>query len=228
MTTSTIRIDRADKIATLIMTRPERRNAFDETMFDQLEAATLTLEKDMPRAIIITGDGDKAFSAGFDVNPDNPMAKKVLESVTEKTEGPARAAFTRLREVVDRFVGLPVPVIAAINGLAYGGGAELASRCDLRVMDERAVICLSEATLGLMPDWGGGPALARLVGHARAMDLILTARKVEAREALALGFANRVTPPGRSLEEARTMALQIADYGRARAALPLGFRIPGT
>jgi enoyl-CoA hydratase/carnithine racemase len=118
-----------------------------------------------------------------------------------------------VRDAVDDFVSLPVPIIAAINGLAYGGGAELSSRCDLRVMDKNAVICLSEVRLGLMPDWGGGAALARLLGAVRAADLILTARKVGAEEALRLGFANRVSESGRCQEEALTLAEAISNNG---------------
>jgi enoyl-CoA hydratase len=182
-------------------------------MFDELETVTIDLEKEMPRTVIITGAGDKSFSAGFDVNPDNPMVKRIFAAVTEKNEVPAREAISRLREVVDRFVSLPVPLIAAINGSAYGGGAEIASRCDLRIMDERAVICFSEVTLGLMPDWGGGAALARLIGSSRAADLILTARKVTAAEAFSLGFANRVSNPGETLADAKSIAIQIASNG---------------
>jgi enoyl-CoA hydratase/carnithine racemase len=108
---------------------------------------------------------------------------------------------------------LPVPIIAAINGLAYGGGAEIASRCDLRVMDPQAVICFSEVRLGLMPDQGGVAGLTRLVGASRAADLILTARKVGAEEAFQLGWANRISGPGKALEEALSLAFSIAQNG---------------
>jgi len=91
-------------------------------------------------------------------------------------------------------VALPVPIIAAINGLAFGGGAELAVRCDMRVMDPGAVICFSEVRLGLMPDWGGGVALSRLLGRSLAADHILTARRVNADEALDMGLVNQVVP----------------------------------
>jgi enoyl-CoA hydratase/carnithine racemase len=119
--------------------------------------------------------------------------------------------------VLDRLFALPVPIIAAVGGVAYGGGAELATRCDLRVVAPGATFCFSEVKLGLMPDWGGGVALARLLGPARAADLILTARKVGADEALALGLANRVG----GLDDALALAGQIAENGprAVRAAL---------
>jgi enoyl-CoA hydratase len=114
-----------------------------------------------------------------------------------------------------------VPIIAALGGLAYGGGAEIAARCDLRVADPRATLCFSEVRLGLMPDLGGGVALARLVGAGRAADLILTARKVRAEEALALGLVNRGSEQGASLDEALALAQEIAANGprAVRAAL---------
>jgi enoyl-CoA hydratase/carnithine racemase len=119
----------------------------------------------------------------------------------------------RIRKALDPLVSLPVPITAAINGLAYGGGAELAVRCDLRVMDQQAVICFSEVKLGLMPDMGGGVALTKLVGVSKAADLILTARKVKAKEALNLGLVNRISLPGECLKEALNLAERIADNG---------------
>ncbi|HRZ28772.1 MAG TPA: enoyl-CoA hydratase-related protein, partial [Spirochaetota bacterium] len=120
-------------------------------------------------------------------------------------------------------VGLPVPMIAAVNGMAYGGGAELAMRCDMRVLDPGAVICFSETRLGLMPDWGGGTALIGIAGTSCAADLILTGRKVDAAEAYAMGLANRISGKGRSLEEALAIAEMIASNGprAVRSALAL-------
>ena len=125
------------------------------------------------------------FSAGFDVNPANPQITILAEAVKKRSRTAVEEVVRYIRETVDRLVALPVPIIAAINGLAFGGGAELAVRCDMRVMDPGAVICFSEVRLGLMPDWGGGVALSRLLGRSLAADLILTARRVGADEALA-------------------------------------------
>jgi enoyl-CoA hydratase len=217
-----------EHVAVLTLNRPHRHNTLDLAMWDALDAALEQLEQALPRALVITGAGDKAFSAGMDVNPDNPQIAGLVDGVQRHDREPGLQLLRRLRRSVDRLAGLPVPVIAALNGLAYGGGAELAARCDLRVADPAAVISFSEVRLGLMPDWGGGPALARLVGSSRAADLILTARKVAADEALALGLVNRVSAPGAALDEALELAEQIAQNGprAVRAALELLRRAP--
>lgn len=193
--------------------RPARRNSLDEHMWSCLEAAIEDLEKSLSRAVVITGAGDEAFCSGFDVNLENPQVSRLIDAVQNHRKAPVMELIRRVRTCTDRLVGLPVPVIAAINGLAYGGGAEIASRCDLRVMDPKAVICFSEVRLGLMPDHGGVVGLTRLLGPARSADLILTARKVGADEALFLGLANRISVPGKALEEALAMAQTIAKNG---------------
>jgi len=206
-------MERRGKVAILTIDRPRRRNTFNEYMFSELARVTDALRNNLPRAVVITGGGDKAFCAGFDVNPDNPWVSQLIDSVEKKDRSPAEKMIRKLRETVDGFVSLPIPIIAALNGLAYGGGAELAVRCDLRVMDPGAVICFSEVRLGLMPDWGGGATLAHLVGSARAADMILTARNVEAGEAINLGLVNRISRPGQALEQAVMLAEMIAGNG---------------
>ena len=207
------RMGHKDRIALITIDRPERRNTMNETMWSALESVTSELENRLPRVVIITGAGDKAFCAGMDVNPDNPQIGSLVEAVEKHDREPVAFLIRRLRTAIDRFVALPVPIIAAMNGLAYGGGAELAVRCDLRVMDPEAVICFSEVRLGLMPDWGGGVTLARLIGHAKAADLILTARRVIAEEALKLDIVNRISKPGKALEESLELAETIAKNG---------------
>jgi enoyl-CoA hydratase len=216
-----VRLEYRGNIAVVTLDRPARRNAFNEKMWDDFERAAAALGAKPPRAVVVTGAGGKAFCAGFDVNPDNPQIERLIGAVNEHSRPPVEALLGRIRAAVDRLVFLPVPVIAAINGLAYGGGAELAVRCDLRVADPDAVICFSELKLGLMPDWGGGASLARLAGPARAADLILTARKVSADEALRLGIVNRISVPGGALAEALELAGTIARNGprAARHAL---------
>ncbi|MEE9912770.1 MAG: enoyl-CoA hydratase/isomerase family protein [Deltaproteobacteria bacterium] len=208
-----IRLRRQGRIAVITLDRPAKQNAFDQHMFDSLDEAVAELSAALPRAIVLTGAGDRAFSAGFDVNPENPMLAPLIAAMEQRDKSPAYDLIRRIRTSVDRLVSLPVPVIAAINGLAYGGGAEIASRCDLRVMDPQAVICFSEVRLGLMPDQGGVVGLSRLVGASRAADLILTARKVDAEEAARLGLTNRVSAPGKALEEALSLAQAIAQNG---------------
>lgn len=205
-------LERKDKVALITFNRPERRNAFNDAMWSGLERTVEELKKHLPRAVIVTGAG-KAFCAGFDINPDNPQVGGLIESVQKKERPPVENLIKRIHSAVNSLVTLPVPIIACINGDAYGGGAELASRCDLRVMDPQAVICFAEVKLGLMTDWGGGPGLARLIGASRAADMILTGRKVGADEALGIGLVNRVSAPGNALEEAMILAETIAQNG---------------
>ena len=201
------------RCAVITLNRPDKRNAFDREMWTGLESAVGQLRKKMPRVIVVTGAGDRAFSAGFDVNPANPQVASLMEAVQKHTRGPVEKLIEYIRQTVDSLVDLPVPVIAAINGLAYGGGAELAVRCDMRLIDPGAVVCFSETRLGLMPDWGGGVALTRLAGRSIAADLILTGRKVGAEEAFSLGLVNRVSKPGRVVVESLEIAEAISKNG---------------
>jgi enoyl-CoA hydratase/carnithine racemase len=208
-----ISLKRQGHIAVITLDRPAKQNAFDQHMWDCMDNVVAELKSSLPRVIVLTGAGDKAFCAGFDVNPENPLLKPLLAAMEKHDKGPAYDLIRRVRTSTDNLVSLPVPIVAAVNGLAYGGGAEIASRCDLRVMDPGAVICFSEVRLGLMPDHGGVVGLTRLVGASRAADLILTARKVGAEEALQLGLTNRISAPGKALEETLSLALSIAQNG---------------
>ena len=194
----------------------------NRSMFESLGSVAAELAARPPRAVVVTGSGG-AFCAGMDVNPDNPHVAGIIEAIQGGDRAPVAAMLAEIHGALDRLFALPVPIIAAVTGMAYGGGAELATRCDLRVADPGATFCFSEVRLGLMPDWGGGTALARLVGASRAADLVLTARKLGADEALQLGLANRVSAPGAALDEAVALAETIASNGpRAiRSALSL-------
>jgi enoyl-CoA hydratase/carnithine racemase len=208
-----ISLKRQGHIAVITLERPAKQNALDGHMWDCLDKVVAELKHSLPRVIVLTGAGDKAFCTGFDVNPENPLLAPLLAAMEKHDKGPAYDLIHRVRTSTDSLVSLPVPIITAINGLAYGGGAEIASRCDLRVMDPGAVICFSEVRLGLMPDHGGVVGLTHLVGASRASDLILTARKVSAEEAFQLGLTNRISAPGKALEEALSLALSIAENG---------------
>ena len=214
MTENGLKVQKKGSLAIVTLCRPERLNVFNGAMFAALEEAAGSLADDSHlRAVIVTGTGSKAFSAGFDVNPDNPVVAEMAPAIERRDKGPIARAIGAMRTAVDRFVALPVPVIAAINGRAFGGGAELAVRCDLRVMDPAAEICFSEVRLGLMPDWGGGAALVYLLGASAAADLVLTARRVPADEALRMGLVNRISPPDQALETALAMAETIMANG---------------
>lgn len=223
MDSELMHLERKGHVAVLTINRPERKNAFNEAMFSRIGLIAQELRTRSPRVVVVTGAGESAFSAGFDVNPDNPMVDSIVKAMSTGDTEPSKKLIRDIRRAIDAFVTVPVPLVAALNGSTYGGGAELAVRCDLRVMDPSAVICFSEVRLGLMPDWGGGPALARLVGPSRAADLVLTARKVDADEALAMGLVNRVSEKGKALDEALALAGAMAENGprAVRAALSL-------
>jgi enoyl-CoA hydratase/carnithine racemase len=208
-----VRLERIENIAVITLDRPDRHNSMDEHMWTCFEKVISDLKQSLPRVIVLTGARDKAFCAGFDVNPKNPQAMILMKAMETQEKAPVESLINRIRSITDSLVFLPVPVIAAINGLAYGGGAEIASRCDLRVMDPDAVISFSEVKLGLMPDHGGVVGLTRLVGPAKAADLILTGRKVGAEEALALGLVSRISQPGKALDDAIELAGVIANNG---------------
>ena len=207
-----LKIEQDGKVAFITIDRPSRKNAFNLNMWNDLNEIVRDLGLNMPRAIVLTGAGN-VFSAGFDVNPDNPQVGELIQAVQARDEKPVEKMVRHFRDILDGFFALPVPIIAAINGLAFGGGAELAIRCDCRIADPDAEICFSEARLGLMPDWGGGVALTRLAGPAVSADLILTARKISASEALGMGIINKISKRGNCLAEALDMAKQIAGNG---------------
>ena len=171
------------RVATCTLDRPERLNAIDLETYDGIVAFAAQLQADDQLWVgIITGGGDRAFSAGADL-------KKLLAQMEERGPGAAPPFVTAFGGV-----GLAKPLIAAVNGLAYGGGCELALSCDLRVLATGARLALPEPKRGLIPGWGGTQLLPRLVPRAVALELLLTGRDVGADEALALGLANRVAP----------------------------------
>ncbi len=227
MSDTCVQVEYRGQSAIVTFNRPDKKNVFNRDMWSGLERAVAQLKAHLPRAIVVTGAAD-AFSAGFDVNPENPQITILAEAVKKRSRTAVEEVVRYIRETVDKLVALPVPIIAAMNGPAFGGGAELAVRCDLRVMDPGAVICFSEVRLGLIPDWGGGVALSRLLGRSPAADLILTARRVGADEALGMGLVNRISRPGKALEESLEMAGIIAKNGplAVRAALEVIRRSP--
>jgi methylglutaconyl-CoA hydratase len=151
------------------------------------------------RAVVLTGAGTKAFCAGAD-----------LKERAGWTDDDVRSWLRELHVGLRAIERSPKPWIAAVNGLALGGGLELALACDLRVLDPAAQVGLTEVKLGVIPGGGGCVRLARAIGLSRARDLVLTGRRVPADEALSLGLANRTSSPGRSVEVALALASEIA------------------
>jgi enoyl-CoA hydratase len=196
--------DRHNGIRVLTVCRPEKLNALNAAVLDDLAAAVGQAEADGGlRCLVITGAGEKAFIAGADIGE---LAKlSPLEGREHARRGQA---------VLDRISALPAPTIAAINGFAYGGGLELALACTLRVASENARMGLPETSLGILPGYGGTQRLARIVGPARALELVLTAEKgLTAAEAERIGLLNRVFPAGQALTGALEIAQKIVANG---------------
>jgi enoyl-CoA hydratase len=196
---STIRTEQRGRVGVITLDRPEALNALnDELMTDVLAAATEFDRDAGVGAVVITGS-ERAFAAGADV--------KAMAGRT-----PEQNAAEQWMSGWDDFAGLGVPKIAAVRGLALGGGCELAMMCDLTIAAEDAQFGQPELALGLIPGLGATQRLTRAVGKARAMDLILTGRRLSAAEALDAGLLSRVVPAAEVLETAVAVATTIAGY----------------
>lgn len=204
--TANLLSEKEGEIRVLTVSRPEKLNALNAEVLAALDRAVAECEGDRElRCVIVTGAGEKAFIAGADI------AELSRLSPIEGREHARRG-----QALLDRISSLAVPSIAAINGYAYGGGLELAMACTLRVASENAKMGLPETSLGILPGYGGTQRLARLVGRARAFELVLTAEKgLTAKEAERIGLVNRVVPSGQALVAARELAGKIAANGPA-------------
>ena len=190
------------EVAVLTIDRQDKLNALDPTVVEEIGQSLLELEAEGPRAIIVTGAGEKSFVAGADIGVMSSMSPVEAKRFAEISN----AAMALL----DRS---PIPSIAAVNGFALGGGCEIALACDIRVAAENALFGFPEVSLGILPGMGGTQRLPRLLGPALAKELIFTGRRLDAREALAMGLVNRVVPRGEALNTARELASQIAANG---------------
>ena len=196
----TLIVEDRGPVRVVTLNRPDRLNALSRQLVAELgQEARAASALRAVQAVVVTGAGDKAFSAGADLKERQTMT---LDDVRDFL-ALYRASFGEL----DRCAK---PVVAALNGVAFGGGLEVALCCDLRVADPAARMGLTETRLGIIPGAGGTQRLPRLIGVARAKDLILTGRHVGAQEALLLGLVNRVSEPGRSVEAAVALAAQCA------------------
>ena len=193
-----------DHILLVTLNRPEASNALNTRMgLDLMEAfEALAIDLEGLRAVIVTGSGDKAFCAGGDLKERNGM--------TDESWQAQHAIFERM---VRAMMGCPVPLIAAVNGAAYGGGCEIAAASDFVYAATNARFALTEVTLGIMPGTGGTQNLARAVGERRAKELILSGLPFTSAEAEAWGFVNRVVEPAELLESTLAIARRIAANG---------------
>jgi enoyl-CoA hydratase/carnithine racemase len=203
-----VRLDTERHVAELVLDRPQAMNALSTTLAGQLADACAALAADRAvRAVVLCSTHPRAFCVGADLKERNAADDAEMAAQRERL----RAAFDGVR-------ALPVPAIAAVHGFALGGGYELALACDLIVADSTAVVGLPEVSVGVIPGGGGTQLLPRRVGEARAAELIFTARRVAAAEALGLGLIDRLAEDG----EDRTEALELA--ARIAGNSPLGLR----
>lgn len=195
-----VEVEITDSVAVITMNRPEALNAFNLEQLDRLGAALEGVRGNRAvRAVIITGAGERAFAAGADI-------KQMAELNPEQG-----LAFGRKGHAITNAIELlPQPVIAAVNGYAFGGGCELAIACDIRIASENARFAQPEVGLGIPPGWGGSQRLPRLIGPGFASEMILTGRHIHADEALRIGLVNAVHPPAQLMPTAQEMAAQIA------------------
>ncbi len=216
-----LRVERRGAVELWTIDGEARRNAISMALLRELGEHLGRVRSDRAlRCLVLTGAGDKAFCAGADLKERAGMS---AEDVHRFHEG--------LRTALRGLEHAPQVVVAAINGAAMGGGLELALACDLRIASEAAALGLPEVSLGIIPGGGGTQRLARLVGVARAKDLVLTARRIGAAEALAMGLVTRIAPQARLLGEALALAEQVArnapvSLRQAKRAIDDGFHLP--
>lgn len=189
-------------VATITISRPQAMNALNALFFNEMDNLLDELATDKSlRAVIITGEG-KAFAAGADISEMAEMDSREGEEFSNTGQ-----------QVFNKIASFPVPVIAAVNGYALGGGCELAASCDIRIASTKAKFGQPEVNLGLIPGYSGTQRLPRLIGRAAAMYLLFTGETILAEEALRIGLVQKVTEADNLLEEATRIALLIASKG---------------
>lgn len=188
-----------DAVGKITINREKALNALNSQVLDELNATLDSVDIDAVRCLIITGAGAKSFVAGADIGEMSTLTKAEGEAFGKKGN-----------DVFRRIETFPIPVIAAVNGFALGGGCELAMSCDIRICSDNAVFGQPEVGLGITPGFGGTQRLARLVGAGMAKQMIYTARNIKADEALRIGLVNAVYPAEELMAAAEKMAAGIA------------------
>lgn len=192
------------QVGIITIDRPKALNALNSQVLDDLSAVLDGVDVNTVRCLIVTGAGDRSFVAGADIGEMSTLTKEEGKAFGKKGN-----------DLFRRIETFPIPVIAAVNGFALGGGNELAMSCDFRIASENAVFGQPEAGLGITPGFGGTQRLARLVGPGYAKQMIYTARNIKADEALRIGLVNQVV----SAEELMPTALKLAQTVAANAPI---------
>lgn len=191
-------------VATLFFNRPKAMNALNNALFDELDIALDQVEANPDvKVLILTGSGKKAFVAGADISElvkMNPLEGKYFSRKGQK--------------VFSKLESLPIPVIAAVNGFALGGGLEAAMGCDFIYASEKALFGLPEINLGLIPGFGGTQRLARLIGPNRAKEMVFSGKILSAQEAFDIGIVNKICSPDTLMEAVQKTADLIASKGK--------------
>jgi enoyl-CoA hydratase len=201
--------EKNEGIATITLNRPDALNAWSRELAKEFLTAMEDAKNDENvKVAVLTGAGEKAFSAGADI--------KAMKGMTALK---ARALSQMGYEICDAIESLEKPVIAAINGYALGGGMEVSMACDFRIASDKAKMGQTEINIGLIPGWGGTQRLIRLVGKAKAKELVYTGKIIDANTALQWGIVNKVVPAGELMTAVREFAKELAD--KAPVALKL-------
>jgi enoyl-CoA hydratase/carnithine racemase len=203
MTEKVLQMETSDQVAVITLNRPEVMNSINFDLLKTLQDVIwqIRFQKDI-RAVIITGAGEKAFCAGADLKERAGMTQEEVKKYIYTI----RTLFTEIES-------LNKPVIAAINGVALGGGTELLLACDIRIAAMNATMGLTETRLAIIPGAGGTQRLPRLIGRGKAKELILTGRRVDGKEAHAIGLVNTICESELLMDEARKMAAMICEGG---------------
>ncbi len=196
-------VEEKSGVSILKLNRPDMMNALNFELLNALkdEVDRLKFRTDI-RTVIITGEGEKAFCAGADLKERSTLSQEEVKRF-----------IVTIRDLLTSIQQLPVPVISGINGIALGGGTEVALASDIRIASEKASMGLTETRLAIIPGGGGTQRLPRIIGVAKAKELIFTGRRVDAKEALAIGLVNQVAPSETLLDECVKMAEMIAENG---------------
>ena len=186
-------------VAIITINRPEALNALNEDVLGELEATFDAVDQNTIRCIILTGAGDKSFVAGADIVAMSTMTVAEAEAFGKKGN-----------DIFRKIETFPIPVIAAINGFALGGGCEISMACDFRICSDNALFGQPEVGLGITPGFGGTQRLARIIPTGKAKELIYTASNIKAEEAKELGLVNAVYPQAELMDQAKKLAGKIA------------------
>ena len=187
------------QIGIITINRPKALNALNSTVLEELDKALDAVDLQTVRCLILTGAGEKSFVAGADIGEMSPLTKAEGEAFGKKGN-----------DVFRKLETFPIPVIAAVNGFALGGGCEISMSCDIRICSENAVFGQPEVGLGITPGFGGTQRLARIVGTGKAKEMIYGARNIKAEEAYRIGLVNNVYPLEELMPAAKKLAATIA------------------